>query len=292
MKIRNILLSLLISIGVLAAANASASGSYTVICPYAGYTAFALQVLPAGSSQSATGAGVSLVIPGLNALIATGDLDGSVLLMPVYNNNNPCPTGYIQREIDSSSATGWSLGAPEPILTLGQGVYFNNQSGSSQPLSLTFSGDVKAVEPPQSVIQGHWYLRGRQIPSDTVNNTSFTFINPVNSWHDLMASSEPAFPVSIYPVDIVGGAIHFLPCQTPVPAPLATWDGAVWNPPFPTAAQSGLGVAGNTVWIGPFSSAIISGHVYFEQLPNPPNPTCSSHTPLPNWTVRLFREWE
>jgi uncharacterized repeat protein (TIGR01451 family) len=271
MKTKPTLLTLFIC--ALAAANASAT-TYTVSCP-PGWTAFALQVLPPGTFPPVTSAGVSAVIPGFNA---GGDLDGSILMIPIYNINNPCPTGYSQVQADSASATGWSdpvtaASKPEPILTLGQGVYFNNQNPAT---TLTFSGS--ALIPAQeatlqpSVIQDHWYLRGRQVPS--------VGANAVTSWQNLMQSSPPAFPISIYPVDIVGGVIHFLPCQYGAPGPLATWDGvSSWTPPFPT-----LNVAGQVVWIGPpppSTSATISGTVHQGNI-------CASIVLLQNWTVVAY----
>jgi uncharacterized repeat protein (TIGR01451 family) len=276
MKIKTILLILLIC--ALAAANASA-GSYTVNLPN-GFTAFALQVIPA-STPTATGASLRQVVNNFNSM---GEYDGCQLFIPNQNNVNPCFNGYTIYTVDSSWASGWGNASDtaqvaEPILTLGQGVYFNNNSGSP---SMVFTG-ILGTEAPQSVIQGHWYLRGRQIPSDTANLSTSTFNNPVHSWHDLMASSEPAFPVSIYPVVIAGGAIHFEPCQPqfgPTPAPLATWDGvSSWNPLFPT-----LNAAGQVVWIGPpppSTSATISGTVY-------QGINCISIVPLQNWTVAAY----
>ena len=201
---------------------------YTVTCP-GGYTAFALQVYNStNSAPLPSGEDLNTVLPNFNA---GGALDGCYVYIPVISTGGF--HGFTTYMVDSTSSTGWDdahgLAVPPPKMHLGDGAFFNNNSGG--PLTLTFSGNVLSNEPPVTLAPDTWYLRGRQVPA-TVSCAS-----PAASWQDLMQSSPPPFPEIVLAGNIgpspSGGADYF-------------WSGTAWNP-----SSTGFCLAiGQPVWIG------------------------------------------
>jgi len=133
MKTTQLLLTILICAST---ASRALAGNYTVALPN-GFTAFALQVLPATSSSSASGAGFNEVAPGFNT---PGEFDGCLLYIPDQNNSDPCFDGYTIYTVDSFRDSGWgnttdTAQSAEPILTLGQGSVrgWDHTSGFGHP---------------------------------------------------------------------------------------------------------------------------------------------------------------
>ena len=185
---------------------------YTVNCPAGKYTPFALQVYNSTNSAPLTGG------EDLNTVLNTGGADGCLVYIPVISTG--VFRGFTTYTVDSGMSTGWgnasdSAPVPPPKMHLGDGAFFNNQSGAS--LTLTFSGNVLSVEPPVTVTAGTWYLRGRQVPA-TVSCAS-----PAASWQDLMQSSPPPFPESV-----LAGNIG--PSPSAGADTVYFWSGTAWNP--------------------------------------------------------------